>query len=95
MADYIPDEVLHRKKSPYPKTWDPAYKTIMQERVRGLLADKNAPLFAIVDRKAVEKLLQDEYTWPWYGQLMQVPQTMAYMLQIDFWLRHYQVAFRF
>lgn len=91
MADYIPDEVLHRKKSPYPKTWDPAYKAIMQERVRGLLADINAPLFAIVDKKAVEKLLQDEYTWPWYGQLMQVPQTMAYMLQIDFWLRHYQV----
>ena len=91
MAEYLPREVLHRKKSPYPKTWDPSYKTIMENKLRQLLDDRNAPLFAIVDKNAVEKLLQDQYTWPWYGQLMQVPQTMAYMLQIDFWLRHYRV----
>ena len=91
MAQYLPEEVLYRKKSPYPKTWDPSYQNIMEMRLKALLEDKNAPLFQIVDADAVRKLLADNYTWPWYGQLMKVPQTMAYMLQIDFWLQHYQI----
>ena len=91
MAQYLPEAVLHRKKSPYPKTWDPAYQRIMERRLKKLLDDKNAPIFQIVDPIAVQKLLGESYTWPWYGQLMRVPQTMAYMLQIDFWMRHYQV----
>ena len=91
MAQYLPETVLYRKKSPYPKTWDPGYQNIMEVQLKALLEDKNAPLFQIVDADAVQKLLADNYTWPWYGQLMKVPQTMAYMLQIDFWLRHYQI----
>lgn len=91
MGQYLPQAVLHRKKSPYPKTWDPAYQRIMEGRVKALLEDKNAPIFQIVKPEALHTLLGDSYTWPWYGQLMRVPQTMAYMLQIDFWMRHYQV----
>ena len=30
-----------------------------------------------------------EYEWPWYGQLMRVPQTFAWLLQVDFWLKQY------
>ena len=91
MAQYLPEEVLYRKKSPYPKTWDPAYTEIMRERLKKLLQEKNVPLFQIVNRSAVEKLLTDSYTWPWYGQLMKTPQTMAYMLQINHWLTQYGV----
>ena len=91
MGQYLPQAVLHRKKSPYPKTWDPAYQNIMEGRVKALLEDQNAPIFQIVKPEALHTLLGDSYTWPWYGQLMRVPQTMAYMLQIDFWMRHYQV----
>ena len=57
-----------------------------------LLIQKDAALFSIVDRKAVQGLLDDSYTWPWYGQLMRVPQTMAYMLQIQYWLTKYNVS---
>lgn len=92
MAEYLPDRVLHRKKSPYPKTWDPAYQRIMDEKLKNLLEDKNAPIFQIVAPDAIRKLSSESYTWPWYGQLMRVPQTMAYMLQIDFWMRHYGVV---
>ena len=91
MGQYLPQAVLHRKKSPYPKTWDPAYQSIMEGRVKALLEDQSAPIFQIVKPEALHTLLGDSYTWPWYGQLMRVPQTMAYMLQIDFWMRHYQV----
>ncbi len=95
MADILPEAVLWRKKSPYPKTFDPAYGEIVGQRLRALLADASAPLFALVRRESVEALFHADPKWPWYGQLMGVPQTMAYLLQIDFWLRHYQVSLCF
>ena len=88
MEGWLPEKILHRKKSPYPKTWHPRYRALMAERLEALLAEKNAPLFDLVDRKAAEDLLHGENTWPWYGQLMGVPQTMAFLLQTDFWLRN-------
>ena len=91
MEDYLPREVLYRKKSPYPKTWDPTYKNLMAVRLKALLQEKNSPVFAIVNPKTVEKLMGEDYAWPWYGQLMKVPQTMAYILQIDCWMRMYDV----
>lgn len=92
MADYLPEEVLYRKKSPYPKTWDPTYRQIMETKLRSLLSSHDAPLFSIVNPQAIENMLQENYAWPWYGQLMKVPQIIAYLLQIDFWLRHYRVS---
>lgn len=88
MEGWLPEKILHRKKSPYPKTWHPRYRDLMAERLEALLAEKNAPLFDLVDRKAAEDLLHGESSWPWYGQLMGVPQTMAFLLQTDFWLRN-------
>lgn len=91
MADYLPDDVLYRKKSPYPKTYDPKYLELVSNKLLEVLADKSSPLLQIVRPEALEGLLKAEYAWPWYGQLMKVPQTIAYMLQINFWLRHYNV----
>lgn len=93
MADYLPREVLYRKKSPYPKTWDPQYAQIMRSQMQQLLEQKDAPIFQIVGRKALEDLMSENFVWPWYGQLMRAPQTMAYMLQIHHWLSSYQVSF--
>lgn len=92
MAEYLPPEVLYRKKSPYPKTYDPRYQMLVSELLRGVLADHNAPILQIVNKSALERLLDTEYTWPWYGQLMKVPQTIAYMLQINYWLSHYNIT---
>ncbi len=92
VKDLLPEEILWRKKSPYPKTYDPRYLQLVSERLQALLRQKDAPIFQIVSRKALEELLTAEYTWPWYGQLMKVPQTIAYMLQINFWLTHYNVS---
>lgn len=95
MEGLLPGEVLWRKKSPYPKTFDPRYERMVAERLRGLLNEKDAPLFALVDRSAAAELLTGEEIWPWYGQLMKRPQTIAYLLQIDFWLRHYEIELLF
>ena len=91
----LPKEILERKKSPYPKTFDPRYEQLMEKRVKGLLEDSTAPVWHLVSRDEVKTMLAATSQWPWYGQLMRRPQTMAYLCQIDFWLRHNNVAFCF
>lgn len=91
MAGLLPEEVLWRKKSPYPKTWDPEYLRLVSRRLEALLADPHAPLFSLVDREAARRLLTEISPWPWYGQLMRTPQTVCYLLQLDCWLREYGV----
>ena len=94
MTGWLPQQVLWRKKSPYPKTFDPHYTQLVTHRLQNLL-EEDSPLFYIIDKEAVRGLLDAEYNWPWYGQLMKGPQTMAWLLQVDFWLRHYQIDFTF
>ncbi|MDO5399917.1 MAG: asparagine synthase (glutamine-hydrolyzing) [Eubacteriales bacterium] len=95
MEGLLPEQVLYRRKSPYPKTFDPRYEAMVSQRMQALLEDVTAPLWLLVDRTAARTLLSGGSRWPWYGQLMQRPQTMAYFLQMDFWLRHYHINFTF
>ena len=88
MAGLLPPEILLRKKSPYPKTWDPRYTELVTARLRKLLAEKDAPIFRLVRREALEGLLEGGSGRPWYGQLMTGPQTIAYMLQVDMCLKN-------
>ena len=87
----LPEEILWRKKSPYPKTWHPLYRQCVSEQMRKILQEREAPLFSIVRRERVEALLGEESAVPWYGQLMTTPQTIAYLLQLNYWLKQYQV----
>ena len=89
--DLLPEKVLWRKKSPYPKTFDPRYEKMVRAGVTALLDRKDAEIFSLVNRNSVEYLLSNEPIWPWYGQLMRVPQTFAWLLQLQFWLEQYRV----
>jgi asparagine synthase (glutamine-hydrolysing) len=60
-------------------------------RMKALLEDRNARLFQVVNRETVASLFQSEPLWPWYGQLMRTPQTIAWLLQLETWMRQYQV----
>ena len=95
MAQWLPQEVLWRKKSPYPKTFDPQYLQLVSDRMRQLLDQKNAPLFALISRQEIKRILEYDSPWPWYGQLMRRPQTIAYLLQINTWLQHYHIELVF
>lgn len=90
----LPQEVLYRKKSPYPKTYDPAYETLLKERLLAILANTNSPLHSIVDSTKVKNFLNtpSDYGKPWYGQLMAGPQMIAYLLQINYWLEKYSLT---
>ena len=91
MHGWLPDEILWRKKSPYPKTHDPKYLTLMRRRLDALLGDKHAPLWALIRPNRAYVMAGEELRQNWYGQLMTQPQTIAYFCQIDHWLRHYNV----
>ena len=95
MAEFLPETVLWRKKSPYPKTWDPRYMDLVSEKLEMLFQDPQAPLWHLVRREKAREILEGTAPQPWYGQLMRRPQTAAYLLQIDFWLRHYDVRMVF
>lgn len=89
----LPKEVLWRKKSPYPKTYHPAYEKMLGEKLQEVLEDSKAPVGQFLDKKKVERFLASpsDYGKPWYGQLMAGPQMLAYMLQVNYWLEKYKV----
>lgn len=90
----LPDEIIYRKKSPYPKSHNPVYLNNVKAKVEKILADKNSPLLEIVDAKKLRELIDTEagmFNKPWYGQLMNFPQILGYMYMIDVWLREYDV----
>ena len=93
-AGALPQEILHRKKSPYPKTYDPAYEAILSRRLREVLADSGAPVNRFLDQEKCEAFLASpkDYGRPWFGQLMAGPQMAAYMLQINFWMETYGIG---
>ena len=91
----LPDQVLYRKKSPYPKTFHPDYSRMVESELRKKLEAGDSPLGELLDISALKKLLDSESPWPWYGQLMRRPQTITYFLQLDYWLRHYGVRLLF
>ncbi len=90
-SEWLPERVLRRKKSPYPKTVHPKYMRLVSAALRAMLDEGTSPLFAIVRREALEGLLSHDDPQPWYGQLMTAPQTIAYFLQLDHWMRAYHV----
>ena len=91
----LPQEVLWRKKSPYPKTHHPVYLETVSRMLRQVLTEPGAPILDIVRREALEELLAGEGGTPggvpWYGQLMTRHQTIAYMIQVNHWLKQYGV----
>lgn len=89
----LPDEILFRKKSPYPKTYNPYYETLLADRLRNVLADSGSPLHELLNMPALSQFLDNpkDYGAPWYGQLMAGPQMIAYLLQIDYFLKTYKV----
>lgn len=91
MEGLLPERVLYRKKSPYPKTHNPAYKAEMMNLMKALLDNPDAPVWQLISRDKVRDYLDTPTPWPWYGQLMGMPQTMAYFWQINFWLEQYKI----
>ncbi|MGH4050696.1 MAG: asparagine synthase (glutamine-hydrolyzing) [Clostridium sp.] len=97
LTGLLPDDVLWRKKSPYPKTHNPAYTMAVQQLMNNILKDKSSPILQIIDKKHVQEIVDsggNAYKNPWYGQLMTGPQLIAYLIQVNTWLKEYKVILK-
>ncbi|MGM9550748.1 MAG: asparagine synthase (glutamine-hydrolyzing) [Clostridia bacterium] len=91
-SNLLPEKVLWRKKSPYPKTHNPNYLNALREIFSGIIKDSGNPIWEIVNIKKASTLLYEEKSLPWYGQLMTTPQTIAYFIQLEYWLRKFSIT---
>jgi asparagine synthase (glutamine-hydrolysing) len=90
----LPNEILQRKKSPYPKTHNTDYTRLVQKDMMDVLNDKNSPILPLLDEYEIRRLVESggkSYQKPWFGQLMTGPQLIAYLIQVNFWLKEYKI----
>lgn len=93
VRDLLPDEIINRKKSPYPKTHNPTYLNTVKTMLTDIMKNSNAPINNLLDRNYIMKIIETDgsaFTRPWFGQLMTGPQLMAYLCQVNMWLEKYQ-----
>lgn len=94
--ELLPNQLIHRKKSPYPKTYHPDYNKVVAERFTDMINNLNSPIMTYIDRKKAIRFIKTpaEYGKPWFGQLMASTQLMAYMLQVNYWLEKYSLRLK-
>ena len=91
--DFLPNEIVDRKKSPYPKTHNPNYLAKVKSMLNDIMDKPNAPINNLLNRKYILDILNTDgkaFTRPWFGQLMTGPQLMAYLCQVNMWLERYE-----
>ncbi|MGD6965351.1 asparagine synthase (glutamine-hydrolyzing) [Rossellomorea vietnamensis] len=90
----LPDEVLYRKKSPYPKTHHPVYTSLVKNWLEEILEDKSSALYELFDHGKLKSLVEtngEAFKTPWFGQLMTGPQLLAHLAQMHVWFKDYNI----
>jgi asparagine synthase (glutamine-hydrolysing) len=83
-AGLVPDEILRRRKSPYPMVRDPVYRAALTDQVRDLIGG-GGPAMTLLNGAAVRRLLLDA------GTVDRFPREgLEFVLDLDRWLRVYQ-----
>ena len=93
VKDILPEEIVSRKKSPYPKTHNPNYLAKVKEMLSTILQNPNAPIHQLLNDNYMKEILETDgkaFSRPWFGQLMTGPQLMAYLCQVNMWLERYE-----
>ncbi|MCI9015562.1 MAG: asparagine synthase (glutamine-hydrolyzing) [Clostridia bacterium] len=93
VKDLLPEEIVERKKSPYPKTHNPTYLNAVKSMLTKIMANPEAPINHLLNKDYILEILQtngNAFSRPWFGQLMTGPQLMAYLCQVNMWLERYQ-----
>jgi len=90
----LPNEILYRKKSPYPKTHHQTYMKLVKTKLNNILDNKTSPLLELVSKQRVKDIINSDgssFKVPWFGQLMTGPQLIAHLSQINMWLVNYNI----
>ena len=94
VKDILPQEIVERKKSPYPKTHNPNYLAAIKSKLSNVINDSNSPILDLIDKDIVLEIINTNgksFGRPWFGQLMTGPQLMAYLYQVNLWLENYKI----
>lgn len=89
---YLPEEIIYRKKSPYPKTHNPNYLSKVKEELSKIMDDKDNKISLLLNSNYIKEIIETDgksFSRPWFGQLMTGPQLMAYLIQVEKWLKLY------
>ena len=65
---------------------------IVKKELSKIMEDKSAPINELLNREYILEIIETEgkaFTRPWFGQLMTGPQLMAYLIQVNQWLKRY------
>lgn len=92
VKDLLPKEIVERKKSPYPKTFNPTYLRAVKSMLQNILNNPNAPIKQVLNENYIREILEtngNAFSRPWFGQLMTGPQLIAYLCQVNMWLERY------
>jgi len=92
----LPDDVIERKKSPYPKTHNPGYEVKVKQVLTEILNDSASPILSLIDKNYIEELIKStsDISKPFFGQLMSMPQMLAYLIQVNIWLAKYKISIK-
>lgn len=91
--DLLPEEIVFRKKNPYPKTFNPVFLEYVTNKAENLINDKTSVLYDLVDKDCFKDLKEGRISIenPWYGQLMRIPQIYAYLIQLDAFFKNFNL----
>lgn len=96
--EFLPDDIAHRKKNPYPKTHSPIYTQMISQKLKESFHDDSNILFEFFNREKLIEFVESggkSFQSPWFGQLMMGPQLMAYFYQIYLWGQIYNIELEF
>jgi asparagine synthase (glutamine-hydrolysing) len=94
LSDLLPKEIIYRRKSPYPKTYNPIYYNSVKNKLTDILNEPGSPLLKIINKKELQDKLENNdhvFSQPWFGQLMGDTQYLAFLYQLNEWMKDYQV----
>ena len=87
--DLLPESISDRVKSPYPSTQDPAYEQALRTSLNQIMADKDAPVRALLDASQVKRTLERPVgdTSPMYDRM-----GMELAVGLNTWLTEQDVS---
>ena len=81
--DFLPADIVDRKKSPYPKTHNPTYLAKVKGMLTKIMENRNAPINNLLNRNYILEILRTDgkaFTRPWFRSTYARPTTYGISL---------------
>ena len=81
--DFLPADIVDRKKSPYPKTHNPTYLAKVKGMLTKIMENRNAPINNLLNRIYILEILRTDgkaFTRPWFRPTYARPTTYGLSL---------------